>query len=178
MLFRSIHPKRYVVGYNSNEYDVSLASYILAYSYNHDGKLPDPAKVRTFSDLLISPQKTFKKRSDMFTSAAINDLQITIKKRVSLWDLSKFYDDVPQGHHQTCPFQNEAPKIAEVNKRLMNTGLQLDMRTLNEKAKYSSLKRISAQFGYQIKEPADVDLSSDEPLTRSEEHTSELQSLV
>lgn len=163
-----IHPKRYVVGYNSNEYDVSLASYILAYSYNHDGKLPDPAKVRTFSDLLISPQKTFKKRSDMFTSAAINDLQITIKKRVSLWDLSKFYDDVPQGHNQTCPFQNEAPKIAEVNKRLMNTGLQLDMRTLNEKAKYSSLKRISAQFGYQIEEPADVDLSSDKPLTASQ----------
>lgn len=163
-----IHPKRYVVGYNSNDYDVSLASYILAYSYNHDGQLPDPAKVRTFSNLLINPQATFKKKPNIFTPLAMHELNITMKKRISLWDLAKFYDDIPRGHRKSCIFQTEAPKIAEVNKRLMNTGLQLDMRTLNEKAKYSSLKRISAQFGYQIEEPADVDLSSDEPLTSSQ----------
>ena len=158
------HPKRYVVGFNSASYDLSLASYILAYSYNHDGQLPIPAKVRTFSNLLIHPVSTINQSYSIF-GQALKALDIKLTKRLSLWELAKFYDYAPHGQKQSCMFQGEAPQIYEIYRRLMNTGLHLDMRRLNE-SKDTSLKRIAAQFGYQIEEPEDVDLSSDKPLTK------------
>lgn len=156
------HPKRYVVGFNSSHYDLPLASYILAYGYNHDGQLPLPAKVRTFSNLLIHPQQTINNNYDVF-GRALKPLGIKLSQQMSLWQLAKFYDNVPYHQRQTCVFQGEAPMLNEVYRRLMNTGLHLDMRKLNE-SKDTSLKRIAAQFGYQIEEPESVDLSSNDDL--------------
>lgn len=156
------HPKRYVIGFNSAHYDLPLASYILAYGYNNDGQLPVPAKVRTFSNLLIKPQEEVSRDFDIF-GRAVKELDVDLTGQVSLWNIAKFYDNPPYHSQPVCPFQGEAPRIYEVYRRLMNTGLHLDMRKLNE-SKDTSLKRIAAQFGYQIEEPEDVNLSSNDDL--------------
>lgn len=158
-------PKRYVVGFNSNYYDLPLASYILAYGYAHNGNLPVPSKVRMFSNLLINSHQTIQQNYSIF-GKALTALDISLKKKISLWDLAKFYDKIPYRQAQTCPMQGEAPDLMTVDRRLLGTGLHLDMRTLNEKDKNSSgLKRIAAQYGYQIEEPEAVDLSSNDSLT-------------
>ena len=158
-------PKRYVIGFNSNYYDLPLASYILDYGYTHNGQLPTADKVRIFSNLMINPQTIIRKNYSIY-GPALKALNITLKKRMSLWDIAKFYAKVPYHKKRTCVFQGEAPHLITVDQCLIGTGLHLDMRTLNEKDKKtsSSLKRIAAQYGYQIEEPEDVDLSSDKPL--------------
>lgn len=162
-------PKRYVVGFNSNFYDLPLASYILDYGYSHNGQLPIPSKVRLFSNLLISPNDTIRNNYSIF-GQALKALDITLNRKISLWDISKLYASVPYNQKQTCVLQGEAPDLMEVNRRLTGTGLHLDMRTLNEKDKQnsSSLKRMSAQYGYQIEEPEDVDLSSNAGLKQNQ----------
>lgn len=170
------NPKRYVVGFNSNYYDLPLASYILAYGYAHEGQLPIPAKVRTFSNLLINPQKTITSNPESL-GKFVKPFNIDLKRRIGLWDLAKFFDytNSEQTNDNICIYQGDAPNLAKIYRYLQNTGLHLDIKSLNEKDKdmsqYTSLKRIAAQFGYQIEEPEEVDLSSDDNLTTDQATT-------
>lgn len=171
-------PKRYVVGFNSNYYDLPLAAYILAYSYHNQGAsgdpLPTPDNVRKFSNLLINPMQTILENQDRYNAALVaNNIHLGGKHtRLSIWDLDKIFEpETPEivrryPNGQSNPNQGTAPALYQTYERLLNTGLHLDIKLLNEKdkddqdSKYTSLKRISAQLGYQIEEPESVNLSS------------------
>lgn len=185
--FRRIfeRPKRYVVGFNSNYYDLPVAAYILASLYNHtdafgNPKLPDPHEMRILNNLLINPHHAIYD-SQLYNEyrAYFNAKGVSINSRMSFYDLAGLFDNDrtnPNGYysHQAKPvFPGAAPYLYSTFRRLENTGLHLDMKRLNEKDKdvatmYTSLKRISAQLGYQIEEPDEVDLSSDNDLTKDQ----------
>lgn len=175
--FRKIfeRPKRYVVGFNSNYYDLELAAYILANIYQ-SGELPHPEAVRKFSNLLINPIPFVKNHwNDYMPVLRANHIKLDgSHTRLGIWQLDKIFEPdnnriYPGGHKN--PNQGTAPNLNMIFRNLTNTGLHLDMKLLNEKdkedpsARYTSLKRISAQMGYQIEEPEDVNLDSDNPLT-------------
>lgn len=167
-------PKRYVVGFNSNFYDLPLASYILASGYHKKTEDPllGPQAVRKFSNLLIDPIAYLAHGGEEEFGPAIRGNNIDLgnkKRRLSIWDLDKIYGNSKVDN----PDKNTAPSLYETFKRLNNTGLHLDMKRLNESDKdldsrYTSLKRISAQLGYQIEEPESVDLSSNKGLTNEQ----------
>lgn len=176
--FREIfeRPKRYVVGFNSNYYDLPLAAYIMANIYE-SGSLPGPEAVRKFSNLLINPIPFIRNnRNDYEPVLKENGIKLNGSKkhtRLSLWQIDKIFEPdggkIYKGGHKN-PNQGTAPNIYNIFKRMTNTGLHLDMKLLNEKDKddstmYTSLKRISAQMGLQIEEPESVNLNSDAPLT-------------
>ena len=167
-------PKRYVVGFNSNFYDLPLASYILASGYHKKTEDPllGPQAVRKFSNLLIDPIAYLAHGGEEEFGPAIRGNNIDLgnkKRRLNIWDLDKIYGNSKVDN----PDKNTAPSLYETFKRLNNTGLHLDMKRLNESDKdldsrYTSLKRISAQLGYQIEEPESVDLSSNKGLTNEQ----------
>lgn len=165
------NPKRYVIGFNSNYYDLAVVSYILAKIYSQK-TLPSTAEIRQFNNLLINPIDTI--RNDIEFSREFYKRHIDIKKRMSLYYIASLFDNPSPYEHFDSMFYNSykrtVPNIYMIYKRLQDTGLHLDMKLLNEKDKdsstmYTSLKRISAQLGFQIEEPETVDLSSDKPIT-------------
>lgn len=174
--FRSIfeRPKRYVTGFNSNFYDLPVASYILAYIYNYNA-LPEASGLRNWNNLLISPVDTIENnlayKKDLYHEG------YKIQNRMPLYQIASLFDSPRKDTRRSFnPDKGTVPYIYQIYRRLMNTGLHLDMKLLNEKdskdkntsARYTSLKRISAQLGFQIEEPGEVDLSSNRPLTEQE----------
>lgn len=180
-MFRQIfeNPKKYVIGFNSNHYDLPLASYILAYLYQNYPNMPRPEGVRLMSNLLINPIKVMNQEAyGMGIKTFLRSKGVNIyKNSIPLYQIASIFDHKPYHYDSNIKntLFNTAPKIYEVFKRLNNTGLHLDMRLLNEKDKdgknsvgsrYTSLKRIAAQLGFQIEEPESVDLSSEKPLDK------------
>lgn len=188
-------PNHYVIGFNSNYYDLPIASYLLqkAEHVNLDHSLPDPEDVRLLSNILINGQNEINSSPGLMKLC--NILEIDPKRRQSFFAIAKLYDskinlvnriynfrkrrsvskqlDLLIRDQQArvlgdCP--NLYRKYYELNNTPRHIGMQLDMKLLNEKDKdtstmYTSLKRISAQLGFQIEEPDEVDLSSNKPLT-------------
>lgn len=169
------NPLQYVVGFNSNAYDLYVASYILASIY-HSKHMPEPGELREWNNLLINPIPTIK--NDLKYARALKEAGISIPnsgQRMPPYQVSSIFDVLDEQHQQKMRIQGSlhgtVPYINEIEKRLTGTGLHLDMKLLNEKdkddpsARYTSLKRISAQLGFQIEEPEEVNLSSNGDLT-------------
>lgn len=174
-------PSRYVVGFNSDYYDLPVASYILASLYSHTDangqpKLPDPHELRILNNLLINPVNAiYNSDKVLLYKNYFRAHNTQISSRLNFYQIAGLFDNAKQSvneyaHNVQPLYPGAAPYAYEVYRRLKNTGLHLDMKRLNEKDKdietmYTSLKRISAQLGYQIEEPEEVDLSSDNDLT-------------
>lgn len=178
--FRQIfeRPKRYVVGFNSNFYDLAVAAYILAYIYHSpDGRtFPETHEMRVWNNLLINPVDEIK--SNLTFQKELRELHITPSRRMRLYEIASIFDNAKPyqrlrfiGYHGTVPYINFIYRL------MMNTGLHLDMKLLNAKDKdtdtgsgpqYTSLKRIAGQLGYQIEEPEEVDLSSNGDLNEDQ----------
>lgn len=172
-------PNHYVIGFNSNYYDLPVASYILAYIYKHGGDLmPTPHEMREWNNLLIKTVDTVE--GNLTYRKELWQRGYKPMNRMPLYQLSSIFDYAPryimqkrgffQGLHGTVPYINQ------IYRRLQNTGLHLDMKLLNEKDKddkassgiYTSLKRIAAQLGFQIEEPDEVNLASNGNLTEEQ----------
>lgn len=187
-------PDHYVVGFNSNYYDLPVASYLLqkAEKVNLDHSLPRPDEVRLLNNILINGQHEIQTSPGLKKLCGI--LNIEPNQRQSFFNIAKLYDTttnlinkvynerekmslrkqldrlIKDGQSRmlgNCP--DLYYKYASLNNEKGHIGWQLDMKLLNEKDKdsstmYTSLKRISAQLGYQIEEPNEVDLSSNADL--------------
>lgn len=186
------NPQHYVIGFNSNYYDLPIASFLLQSAENNaNHELPDPASLRFLNNLLIKGQDTIVSSGLL---PVCNALNIKPAQRSSFYSIAKLYDSINNliahqynesyktrlqirlnklvasqqaGVLGVCP--NLYQKYLELNNSGKHVGMQLDMKLLNEKdkdesSKYTSLKRIAAQLGYQIEEPDEVDLSADLPL--------------
>lgn len=148
-------PDDFVIGFNSDHYDTYITAMLLQSIYdnvyNQDIKdpLPSPTTVRKLSNWIIDPDKV-----------VLQDHNLKDFKNQPMYKVMKNKD------WNKC-FGLIGNSIGwDTYPRLINSGLQLDMRLLNEKDKdTASLKTLAGQLGYQVEEPTGIDLSSDADLT-------------
>lgn len=141
-------PTDYVIGFNSNHYDSYITAFLLSIIYQTK-TLPEPNEVRRISNWIIKPGEIARTKLE----------KVAIKNGRGSF-----------GQMLRQPGFAESHGYSLVNYcyyGLLNTGLALDMRTLNEKDT-AGLKTIAAQLGYQVEEPTGVDLSSDDDLTEEQ----------
>lgn len=141
-------PTDYVIGFNSNHYDSYITAFLLSIIYQTK-KLPEPNEVRRISNWIIKPGEIARTKLE----------KVAVKNGKGSFGQMLRQPGFAEKHGYSL--------VNHCYYGLMNTGLALDMRTLNEKDT-AGLKTIAAQLGYQVEEPTGVDLSSDDDLTEEQ----------